>query len=201
MYLLDMSSPAFRPPRGRGNRTRFAVLGMLAGLGPASGYELRRRIEESIGHFWQESFGQLYPVLTQLAEDGLVTRAEPASDESRGRTEYAVTDAGRAALAQWLRLPPVRHVERNELLIKVFFAALGDLDDCLAYVADSQAEARRQLRQLRETERTLSGLSAAPDHPLWTLTLDYGVRGLRAHLDWCDAALTTLRALGAGPAS
>ena len=51
--------------------TEYAVLGMLA-LGPGSGYDLKKRVEGSIAHFWSESYGQIYPILAHLASQGLV---------------------------------------------------------------------------------------------------------------------------------
>ena len=44
------------------NRSKYAVLGMLA-TGPKSGYDIKQTIETSIGHFWNESYGQIYPIL------------------------------------------------------------------------------------------------------------------------------------------
>src|ERR1043166_5381121 len=65
--------------------TRYALLGLLT-LAPqsgASGYDLRRWAESSIGHFWRESYGQIYPVLKQLLRDGLVTASEGAGSGKR----------------------------------------------------------------------------------------------------------------------
>lgn len=64
----------------RQRTTRHAVLGMLAEP-PMSGYELRSEIAGSIGHFWQESFGQLYPTLRELSTEGPVEPLE--TDERR----------------------------------------------------------------------------------------------------------------------
>ncbi|UCB53625.1 MAG: PadR family transcriptional regulator, partial [Candidatus Zixiibacteriota bacterium] len=46
----------------RANKTEFAVLGLLS-LSPMSGYDMKAFISQSIGYFWQESYGQLYPAL------------------------------------------------------------------------------------------------------------------------------------------
>jgi PadR family transcriptional regulator, regulatory protein AphA len=42
-------------------------------LGLSSGYDLGLTIRESVGHFWNESYGQIYPNLKKLANDGFVT--------------------------------------------------------------------------------------------------------------------------------
>src|SRR5690242_19305265 len=44
-------------------RTELAVLGLLAWAGEASGYELNRRAERSVGFIWAPARSQLYAVL------------------------------------------------------------------------------------------------------------------------------------------
>ena len=45
------------------SRTAYVVLGILAIHDNQSGYEIRKTIEQSVGFFWGESYGQLYPTL------------------------------------------------------------------------------------------------------------------------------------------
>ena len=78
-----------------------------------TGYGLRQAIAGSVGHFWQESFGQLYPTLRRLAQEGLVEaratprRPGPGSDHlprdaarARGARRLARGPAGARAPAQ-----------------------------------------------------------------------------------------------------
>jgi len=63
----------------------FAVLGMLS-LGALSGYEIRRELAESIGTFWSESYGQIYPALRELSKKGSRRRdAKRSAAGSRNR--------------------------------------------------------------------------------------------------------------------
>src|SRR5437868_15510344 len=90
-------------------------------LKPMSGYDIRATIAESIAYFWTESYGQIYPTLKRLAKDKLVTRRGELA-RGRQRNVYSITDAGREALAEWLRRPAEARPPRNELLFKLFFA-------------------------------------------------------------------------------
>ncbi|MCZ6833476.1 MAG: PadR family transcriptional regulator, partial [Acidobacteria bacterium] len=58
-------------------RTSFPILGLLA-VRPMSGYDLKQAIQATFGHFWTESFGQIYPELGRLAQAGLIM-ASPSS--------------------------------------------------------------------------------------------------------------------------
>jgi DNA-binding PadR family transcriptional regulator len=60
---------------------------------PKHGYELIQALEERFGGTYVPSSGTIYPRLSKLEEEGLVTKA------SEGRkTVYSITDAGRAEL-------------------------------------------------------------------------------------------------------
>jgi len=85
-------------PRGsrRANRgdVRSAILSLLAD-GPSNGYGLIRAIEEKTGGGWRPSPGSVYPTLQQLVDEELIS---PTGDGRR--TDYELTDAGRAHVAE-----------------------------------------------------------------------------------------------------
>lgn len=62
---------------------------------PRHGYDLIKAIEDLSAGLYSPSPGMIYPMLTLLADQGLI--AEVAGEE--GRRRYAITDEGRAALA------------------------------------------------------------------------------------------------------
>src|SRR5271170_2548708 len=101
--------------------TADALLGMLT-MEPMSGYKLKQRIQCTIGNFWSESYGQIYPALKRLEKKGLV---QARAEGKRARKVYSITGAGRAHLRVWLEIEPRRRGARNELLLKLFFGALA----------------------------------------------------------------------------
>lgn len=85
-----------RRMRGRvlnSDALRLVLLSRIA-AGPAHGYELIRAIEDMTGGTYAPSPGMVYPLLTMLADQGLV---EEKADGSRKR--YAITEPATAALA------------------------------------------------------------------------------------------------------
>ncbi|WP_434383137.1 PadR family transcriptional regulator [Melittangium boletus] len=180
----------------RESTCRFAILGMLC-REPMSGYDLRSAIERSVGHFWQESYGNLYPTLERMAEEHLVELDPEASSRSgRVRKVYRVTAAGRSALVEWLRRPVLPHVERNELLLKLFFGAQVGPVDSLAHLERSRAEAEGLLAALRLLDENVrQARSDEPEFAYRHLSIRAGLLGLEAHLRWCDEAREALQRL------
>lgn len=93
--------PGFGPGLGpggsrRANRgdVRSAILSLLA-ESPSNGYGLIKTIDEKTSGAWRPSPGSVYPTLQQLVDEGLI---EPVGDSRR--TEFVLTDAGRAYVAE-----------------------------------------------------------------------------------------------------
>jgi DNA-binding PadR family transcriptional regulator len=86
-------------PRGRGRRARrgdirTAALLLLAEE-PRNGYQIMQEVQERSGGVWSPSPGSVYPALQQLEDEGLIR-----TQESDGRKLFAITDEGRALLAE-----------------------------------------------------------------------------------------------------
>src|SRR5688572_21725883 len=197
--MAVMEKTAVGGAKGRGKTTSHALLGMLS-LGPGSGYDLKKRIEGSVAHFWSESYGQIYPMLSQLAEEGLAERTHERQQGKPDRQVYAITPKGRQELARWLATPAKHEGFRSELLLKLFLGSHAALDDNVRHVEEFQ---RRQQALLERYAVVRKGLRASehPDAPYWLITLSFGEHRCRALLQWCDETLRTLRRLGRRPAA
>jgi DNA-binding PadR family transcriptional regulator len=85
--------PTFATRARRGD-VRAAILAVLAD-GPRNGYQVIGEIEERSGGAWRPSPGSVYPTLSQLEDEGLIE-----APEGSGRRVFALTDAGRAYVAE-----------------------------------------------------------------------------------------------------
>ena len=167
----------------RTSQTRTAVLGALS-VEPMTGYELRQAITSVLGHFWHESFGQIYPTLADLATEGLVT-ASPG-DRANSR-RFAITDAGRAALRDLLTEPPAPQPPRNGTLLRVFFGSALGTDALNALLESQEIEVRARLATYSAIRDGLIAEAEHPDHvPYWLATVRAGELSAQAHLQWLE---------------
>lgn len=182
-------------PRSRS--TPYALLGLLS-LAPMSGYDMRQEIATSIGYFWSESFGQIYPALRELAAAGLI-RARPQI-EARERRVYEITAKGRAALRAWRAEPPRPAPVRNELLLKLFFGSTPGSADEISWIEQLQGTVTVRLREFRKIRRQLLSEQASHESlPYWLAVLRHGEIMSEASLRWCEETLATLQKLQAKP--
>lgn len=177
----------------KGGKTRYALLGWLS-VKPMSGYDVKRLTEENLGFFWGGSFGQIYPILHEMAEVGLVTVHEEKRGSYPARKVYTITEAGRAELTEWLSDPSFEESFRSELLLKLFFSSEVGPDLAIEKVKKARDESKQLLQQYQGIEEQLKN-SSDPGQVYFWLTLDMGRRVEQAVLEWSQSALQILEGL------
>ena len=129
---------------------RTLCLGILS-LQEASGYEIKKDVEDGLfSHFIDASYGSIYPALTQLAAEGLLTvRAEEQTGKPDKKV-YAITESGKNALANAISVTPSKDKYKSEFLFQMLLQdflspdvmlvaiqkQLNDLNEDLGHIAE-----------------------------------------------------------------
>lgn len=119
---------------------------------PTSGYDLARRFDKSIGHFWHATHQQIYRELGRMEEAGWIeSHSAPDAGKTRKRL-YRVLPAGRKELRRWATEPSAPMDLRDELMVRLRAdAVIGSLrlgDELRRRIALHEA----QLQHYREIE-------------------------------------------------
>jgi DNA-binding PadR family transcriptional regulator len=172
--------------------TDYALLGMLT-VKPMSGYELKQFAGQSVGHFWSESYGQIYPALQRLAKAGHIRELKPdaRSKTGRERRTYALTAAGKKALEEWLPQAARTQVPRSEVLLKLFFGAHTGFKVSREHLRELAREQQARLQAYQEIDKELKA-STNEQAAFWRITLRSGILTTEAVLAWIDESLDTL---------
>jgi PadR family transcriptional regulator, regulatory protein AphA len=174
------------------NRSQYAILGLLSEE-PSSGYDIRKKVERELSHFWNESYGQIYPILKKLAAEKLASSRRRKQKGRPDRQVYTITAKGRSVLKEWLREPASLQVQRNETLLKLFFSSIATAARRRRLVEAYREEQSSAIRECTEMKAHLE--EEYPDHPhlpLWLMTVEHGRTEARARLRWCDSVLQEL---------
>ena len=177
------------------NKSKYAVLGALS-ICPGSGYDIKKLMEQSTSYFWNESYGQIYPILKQLIEERLATSHAEKQEGKPERYVYTLTERGSDELQRWLTEPVEYVVERNELLLKLYFGKHVPVAKNIEHVRTFQQLQAQLLKKYENIERQLrAGMSSNPDLLYPLLTLRHGIHRCRALQAWCEETLATLEML------
>ncbi len=199
------------------NKTWFAILGLLSWRS-MSGYDIKKLVEMGLSHFWSASYGQLFPTLNRLVEEGLASRHSDPGHRKRKRHVYAITPKGRREFERWLREPSDPPRVRNEFELKFFLSSrlpVGESIRLLKEYRDQQQELYehyleseqdlmiavrdgtlpRELEEIFPEEPSLVENEASDSNRnlIFFLTLRHGILAVGARLAWCEEALSALR--------
>lgn len=171
------------------NTTAYIILGLLAHE-DSSGYDLKKKIDRMISQFWAVGYGQLYPTLKMLEKDGSVTSTPALSEKGPDRIVYAITDAGKQKLINWLALPDEKEYVRYEILLKLFFGDLSSPINTIKRIEAFQKQHEKDLQFIRMCKANLKiAFQENRDHLYYYLTASFGEHIYKAYLEWADEAL------------
>ena len=177
------------------NKSKYAILGVLSTC-PGSGYDIKKFMEQSTSNFWNESYGQIYPILKQLVDEGLATSRAEKQEGKPERYIYTLTEKGQQELERWLTESIEHMVERNELLLKLFFGRHTSIAKNIEHVRSFQALQTQLLKKYEGIERYLrAGIPDNPDCNYSLITVRYGILRCQTLLAWCDETLVALQTL------
>jgi len=199
-----------------------AVLGLLAEQ-PRHGYDLKKRLSETLGPLWGISFGSLYPALRRLERSGAIAEVDEneapggatgtfvptgslkgdlaaarmrlrARPTRRTRKAYAITEQGRALFAELLT--DESDDDERAFAVKLLFCSHLYPTARLAFLERRRA----QLTQRLVTERKPATRTPNPrnlDRYSRSL-LEHRARSTQHDLDWIAELIAQERAEQAG---
>jgi len=168
-----------------------ALLGMLE-LSPLSGYDLNKRIEASVIHFWSADQSQIYRTLSRLVTDGLAEVTIIPQDGKPDRREHRITPAGREALDAALTAPLEPETPHESFLMRLFFAGGLGIDGVRALLRARREEATGLLARLGEIADRDPGRPDDVGQTLRRATLRNGIVHAEAELAWLDETESAL---------
>jgi len=120
--------------------------------GPATGYDIKKVLENEVSEVVDVTISNIYPALNELASEGLVSCERVEQENRPNKKVYAITDAGREVCLHALMTSPARHRLRSEFMFILSFAP---------YLPKSRVAEliEQRLAEIDETEETLQAMA------------------------------------------
>jgi DNA-binding PadR family transcriptional regulator len=147
--------------------------------GPAHGYELRKRVEQTTGVVLHNN--SLYPALKRFEEAGAVTKTAQPQDGRPPRLVYTLTEVGQELLHDLLAdLPPDQAADESEFLVRLGqFSLLSSSERSVVLAARTRA-VRTQLAHYQ----TMGQLATGRDEQWGALVTAELIRRHTQELAW-----------------
>jgi len=139
---------------------KYSILGLLH-YKNMHGYRIKEHIERNFGHMWSINYGQIYPNLKKMKEDGLIFMKEVVQNGEKGppRKLYSITQKGREEFIKWLEGSPEKAmILRDPFLMRFVFYGFGDykrsletIDRQISAYEDELGRRRENLKKWRKS--------------------------------------------------
>lgn len=169
---------------------------ILAGLyeKPSTGYELAKKLEESVLHFWNASHQQIYRELERLQKKGFTLVTDHLQPGKPARKVYSISEKGQIELVHWIHKPLGKQSLRDPLLVKLFIGHISP-NDLRKELLNQKEIHLKNLNICKNIEAKYysdqSSLSIISRFRFYTLK--QGIISEEAWLRWCDEVISDLK--------
>ncbi|MCW2739567.1 PadR family transcriptional regulator [Nocardioides sp.] len=174
--------------------TGYAILGLLTFGDELTGYEIKQRADMTLRFYWvSPAMSQIYSELRRLTDLGLLA-ADARSDGGREVTSYAITEAGQAALREWMDGTPAGFpVLKHTVLLRLLIGHATQPEQTRQMLLDYVAELEAALDDLTRVREGLRGADR-PGEPFRfpSLVADWGLDYFAAETRHAQRALASL---------
>lgn len=138
---------------------RSVCLGILT-LGEASGYEIKKMIEEGAFSYCVEaSYGSIYPALARMTEEGLVECRQESQDGKPDKKIYSITDKGAELFRKELLKKPDQDRSKSDFWFILLFNEFLP-DGHTSALIDERLDFLKS--EIKETQNDPIGTSISP---------------------------------------
>ncbi len=173
---------------------KYAILGFLNNS-PKTGYDLQKKIEMTIQHFWPSTQSQIYRTLKELEADTLIRSEVIYQSDKPNRVVYSITPSGSEDLTRWLSAPLQTTPHRDPLLVQLFFSRNVPTEVIIANLLEYRKTLEEKLAFLNgnEAQSRIALGAAEKEEALFEIIVDNGIRLLESEINWVDDAVGKLR--------
>ncbi len=165
-----------------------AILGLLKERS-MHGYQLSKKLTDTLGGFWRVSYGSLYPSLRRLEKEGAVEKVFSEEEIGRRKNVYRITEKGERLFIELLQEAGHESGEDNRFRVRLaFFKYLSPetrirlLEKRRAYLEERLSTIKTSLKTTRERFDT------------YTLSLmEHGQDSTEHDIAWVDGLIKAER--------
>lgn len=175
---------------------KHGILGLI-NYHELTGYEIMVVFRDSLHFFWNAQTSQIYRELQTLETKGWVHKTPVPQQGKPDKNVYSITPEGHEELLRWLSDGELAMDTRSPVLMKVFFLGERSREENIRYFEGLKEYCAIFLQSLDEAQAHVSAYSGFLDNPgkalYWEMTIDYGRRNMRTHMEWAQSCIDRLR--------
>ncbi|OAB44811.1 PadR family transcriptional regulator [Paenibacillus glacialis] len=167
------------------------ILGMLM-KESLTGYEIKQKLEDVFSNFYSSSYGTIYPMLTRMEKEELITKEIVLQDGKPNKNVLNITDKGRACFNTYLEGPlEGDSIKKSDFMMRLYFGEFVGYDKVIIWLKQVQEDSQKKLNQLCEQY----SLHKDEMHPAQIICIQIGIEEYKAKLETIAQGLLSMEQL------
>jgi DNA-binding PadR family transcriptional regulator len=154
------------------------------------GYQLKKSLSETLGPFWQVSYGALYPALKRLRTQGAVEQVFPKTQVGRRRNVYRITDHGEEVFAELLSSSGEQIGDDNGFRVRLAFFRYLKPETRIGVLERRRAALLARLGELRQR---IAGYRSERKDDYTMSLMRHGLDSTERDITWLDELIEAER--------
>ncbi len=175
---------------------RHAILGFL-NVSPKTGYEIQKKVDFTIQHFWPTTQSQIYRTLKELQDEDLIQCEVHYQSEKPNKKMYSLSEKGITELLRWLNEPHPAAPHRNSFLVQLFFSKGIPSETIISNLSHYRQDLENRLHFLKSGDvQSRIELGQSPqENVLFQIIVENGISLLESEIGWVDSSILKLQQL------
>jgi len=173
----------------------YAILGLLSEK-PMTGYDLKKKMQDSLYMYWSGNNNQIYKALLQLSSNDFLKSEILHQDGAPSKKICFITDKGRAELQEWIYSTQPEVPEfRKHFLIQMAFAAKLEPTQIEELLLKYKYELNSQLIIQQEKQRRIKDTKnhTKQEKFIENMIFDNIFKFFKSELEWTQKVLEGVR--------
>lgn len=153
-----------------------------------SGYAMKDVIETRLSHFFDGSFGMIYPLLRKLEKEELIKKQIVIQNGKPNKNLYSITTEGAEDFKNYLTSEVEADIFKSDFLMRMYFAEYLSTVEIKELIIDEISRKKNHINQLESSRNNWSND--------WTryqkLTCDIGIEQYRSNVAVLEEFLLSL---------
>jgi DNA-binding PadR family transcriptional regulator len=156
---------------------RDVILGLLM-RESMSGYDIKQYFETVFCHFFDASYGTIYPTLSQMEKEGYIAKEVVIQEGKPNKNVFSITEKGKILFYEYLCSPIEDDVIRSDFLMRLHFGEYVEKSRLIAWIDERIQVLQSKITHLEEDMESCNDVIT----PSQKLCIEIGLAHYRAYL-------------------
>lgn len=115
-----------------------------------SGYDIKHMFEKVFSYFYNASFGTIYPTLSKMDKEGLITKESVIQEGRPNKNVYSITEEGQKHFKTYMYSPMQANEFKSDAMTRLFFGEFIEVEVVIEYLENGVLSAKDDLVRLRK---------------------------------------------------